>query len=465
MSLASALIKRVLECEDFDTWTNVRKHYLPDEYHVLFDIISKHSDNYHKLPTLEELKLSVRDAATTDKVYALESVDTEAEPFLLLDYLKNEYAQKEAMFQIDRWIDRSIAFESAEEVVRNIQQIGMDLELKVELIPPEESMQRINLFESEEEMAKRIVLGLNKDFDSMYDFKSTDYILMGGKRGSGKSITCSNLARTVIEKKKKKALYFSIEMEPREVIQRDCSIATQIPFYKIRNRNLNQDDWEKVVRYWASRYEDGYKDVEAYLVHHDFNKFHQAVSRRKLVPHIVDVVYDPSLTLGRIKAEVEKRINEIDPETGETTLGVIIVDYINKVKRVANMSSTDHLDWKEQLGISHAFKTIAQEAKVPLFSPYQTDKDNEARMAKGILDSCDAAFVLNAHDDCITFDVTKMRGADDDVSFTSATTWDTLTIGPNSVEPPVEEEKPKKTSLKTSKKTGENIYDDIDAPF
>ena len=78
MSLASALIKRVLECEDFDTWTNVRKHYLPDEYHVLFDIISKHSDNYHKLPTLEELKLSVRDAATTDKVYALESVDTEA---------------------------------------------------------------------------------------------------------------------------------------------------------------------------------------------------------------------------------------------------------------------------------------------------------------------------------------------------------------------------------------------------
>ena len=88
MNLASALIYRVLESEDFDTWSDVRKHYLPSEHHSLFDVITKHTERYHKLPTLEELKLEVRDAATLDKVYALESIETEADPDFLLEALK-----------------------------------------------------------------------------------------------------------------------------------------------------------------------------------------------------------------------------------------------------------------------------------------------------------------------------------------------------------------------------------------
>lgn len=463
MNLESALIKRVLECNDFDTWMNVRKHYLPTEYHALFDIISKHSDNYHKLPTLEELKLEIRDNATIDKVYALESIETDAEPFLLLDYVKNQFAQKEVLYRIDKWIDTSIAFESAEEVVRSLQQIGMDLELKVELTPPEESMQRMSLFESDEELGNRITLGLNASFDSEFDFKTTDYIMMGGKRGSGKSLTCSNIGRNVVKKKKKKALYFSIEMEPREVLQRDCAIETGIPFGKIRNRNLSMEDWEKVVQYWADRYYGSEPDVAAYMEHRDFNKFHTTVSRRPLVPWIVDVVYDPSLTLGRIKAEVEKRRNEIDPETGECVLGVIIIDYINKVKRVASFTNNNHLDWQEQLSISHAFKTLAQETKVPVFSPYQTDKDGEARFAKGILDSCDAAFNLDAHtheDGVITFMTQKMRGARDDIEFTSVVTWDNLRIGPANGQKPVKGGKEPVGKGMTSKAMGE-VYDDI----
>ena len=117
MNLPSALIKQVLELSDFDTWARVRKHYLPSEYHQLFDAIDKHVTKYHKLPKVGELKLSVRDSTTLDKVYALDAIVTDAEPFLLLDYVKNEYAQKEALFQLDRWVDKTVAFESAEEVV------------------------------------------------------------------------------------------------------------------------------------------------------------------------------------------------------------------------------------------------------------------------------------------------------------------------------------------------------------
>ena len=60
-NLASALFKRILEEEDFDTWSSLRRHYLPSEYFVVYDVIDKQVDAYHKLPTIEELKLAVRD--------------------------------------------------------------------------------------------------------------------------------------------------------------------------------------------------------------------------------------------------------------------------------------------------------------------------------------------------------------------------------------------------------------------
>lgn len=449
MNLASALIKRVLEEQDYDTWMNVRKHYLPTEYHPLFDVISKHSDRFHKLPELEELKLEIRDSATLDKVYALESVETEAEPFLLLDYLKNEFAQKEALFQLDKWVDQTMSFETAEEVVRHLQEIAINLEDKVELTPAEESMQRINLFDSEEEMAKRITLGLNTEMD-VFEFRATDYIMLGGKRGSGKSLTVSNIAHNTVEKGKK-ALLFTIEMDAREVLQRNCAIATGVPYFKIRNKNLNEDEWLKIAKWWATRYQESDAAIEAYLSHRSFERFHTAISRLPLVNAYVDIVYDPGLTLGRISAETEKRARE-------GTLGVVIVDYLNQVKRTAGYSRDSQYDWKEQIEISKAMKHLAQVYEVPVVSPYQIDATGEARFAKGILDAADASFILDAHehdDNCITFKSTKMRAARDDLEFTTRVDWNTLRIGPDSAPKPEKGDGPKVTQ----NPTGESVYD------
>jgi replicative DNA helicase len=455
LNLASALIYRVLEEKDFDTWVNVRKHYLPSEYHALFDVVEKHTENYHKLPTMEELKLEIRDASTLDKVYALESIETEAEPFLLLEYVKNEYAQREALFQLDKWVDRSIAFETAEEVVRHIQQIGVELETKVELVSSEETMQRINLFDSEEEMAARIKLGFNKEFDDRFSFRPTDYILVGGRRGAGKSITGSNIARNIIETQKKKVIYFSVEMQSREILQRDAAIATQIPFFK-----MSVDEWERLVRWWSTRYIEGEEDFEKYLKHKSFDTFHKVISRKSLVAAHLDVIYDPHLTLGRMRAEVEKRLM-----LGEE-IGLIVSDYVQVVKRVASStSSINHIDWQEQIAVSRGHKTLAEDTKIPVYSPYQIDATGEARFSKGILDACDAALTLQAHKGdipCMSFNVTKMRAASDEESFTSAMNWLTLTIGPNSVEPPEEPGKGKKNKLggnDISVKTS-GVYDD-----
>jgi replicative DNA helicase len=433
LNLASALIFRVLELEDFDTWTNVRRHYLPSEHQALFDVITKHADTFHKLPTLEELRLGIRDAATLDKVYALESIETEAEPYFLLEAIKSEYAQREALVQMDKWVDSSMAFETAEEVVRHIQQIGIDLEAKIELVPPEETMQRISLFDSEEEMANRITLGLNTDFDSRFDFNPSDLILVGGFRGSGKSLVCSNVCNVMVNERKKKALYFTIEMPTRQILQRDCAISTGIPFWKIKKKEMTVQEWDLTAHWWSTRFVDGEEIYHDYLKHRSFDKFHSVVSKQELVPAHLDIVYDPGLTLGRINSEIDKRLAR-----GEE-IGLVAVDYINKVSRTGGGFNHDNLDWKEQILVSNYLKNIAGDRDLPIVSPYQTDKTGEVRLGKGILDACDAAMRLIAHKGDVpsmTFVTEKMRGADDTEEFTSEVNWNTLKIGPRSVEKP-----------------------------
>jgi hypothetical protein len=135
-------------------------------------------------------------------------------------------------------------------------------------------------------------------------------------------------------------------------------------------------------------------------------------------------------------------------------VGIIIVDYINQVKRSSLPSRGGQYDWTEQIEVSKALKSMAQEYDCTVFTPYQTDASGEARFAKGILDAADAAYALETwdHEDaCITLNCVKMRSASMK-SFTSTVDWDTLKIGPESALTPKEKED-------STHKTGEDIND------
>ena len=76
-------------------------------------------------------------------------------------------------------------------------------------------------------------------------------------------------------------------------------------------------------------------------------------------------------------------------------LGVVIIDYINQVRRSsAPNNRAGQYDWTEQIEVSKTLKQYSQDYGVLFFSPYQTDATGEARFAKGILDAADAAFAL-----------------------------------------------------------------------
>jgi replicative DNA helicase len=433
LNIASILLKKILDERDVDTWARIRKHYLPAEYHAVYNFVDKHIETHSDFPSFDDIRLSVRNESVLSKFYAIMSAeDVDVENEQLLEYLKNEYTQQEIMDQLEEYLDSSVTMSTAQENVDKIHQIILHVEDRVELKDPDQDMQRIELFDDEEDLAKMFSLGLNDEFDSLIQFHPQDYILAGGRRGAGKSLTCANIAVNAY-RNNKSSLYFTIEMPSRSILQRMCAIATGVSAGALRRRNLSVGEWELVAEWWAGRFDGGEEAFAQYKKHRSFDQFHAELVKKHHLHEKkqLDVIYDPYMSLGKIRTELDKKVAALEPS-------VIIVDYINQVKR--GNSRNGQYDWTEQIEVSKALKALAQEYEIPVFSPYQVDITGEARFAKGILDSADAAFSLDAHtkdDKCITFNCVKMRD-NDEISFTSKVDWQSLRIGPESAPIPGE---------------------------
>jgi replicative DNA helicase len=200
-------------------------------------------------------------------------------------------------------------------------------------------------------------LGLNTEYDRDFMFSPKDLVLIGGRRGQGKSVTCTNIAHNVYQSGRS-AIYFTIEMDSRSILQRCCAIATGIPQNRIASGNLTNLEFERMAAWQAARFVNGQERYKEYLesTTRDYNEFHHKLtSQHELLPtQQLDVVYDPGLTLAKIRAELDKKVGRINA-------GVIIVDYINQVKRSTVPSRGGQYDWTEQIEVSKALKSMAQE--------------------------------------------------------------------------------------------------------
>ena len=438
MNIASALLKQLVYQQDLDTWAQVKEIYLPNEYRGIFNILEKHVDNYQSLPTFEELKAGQRDQKIQEKLAAIESIEVEVDADMLLDYLKNEYTQTEILDELDRYVEKTVTMASAEENIEQLQEIVLNVSDKVDVTPPSESMQTITLFEDDEQRAKYLPLGLNTDYDASVKFSPKDLVLVGGRRGSGKSLTSCNLAVNVYDSGRT-ALYFTIEMDSRSILQRMCSISTGVTFTNIRDKVMSTEEWNLVAGWWANRFQGGDELLREYESHRDFDDFHRKLTKNPLnEDRQLDVIYDPALTLSKIQSELDKRVSRTD-------IGIVIVDYLNQVRRHNAPGRNSQYDWQEQIEISKKLKSYAQEYETLVFAPYQTDSSGEARFAKGILDAADAAYSLETwepQDQCMTFNCTKMRN-NEVKGFSSEVNWKSLKIGPASALTPTEKEKMK----------------------
>ena len=228
--------------------------------------------------------------------------------------------------------------------------------------------------------------GLSAEFDAINGgFATQELVLLGGRRGSGKSIISLNMALNRFLEGNTVA-FFTIEMRYKEVYDRVLSIISEVPFLDIfRNQTTPQQKIQMAKAKFKYFYKPSDK-IDALLKEleysKDFKMFERKVKMEK--PQMTDnrlfMIDDESLTLNR----VDHYCNMFAQKYPAFNLAV--VDYINIIKH------DDQKDWKTQITIAENLKSLSRKYDLTMISPYQIDASGEARFAKGILDSADRSF-------------------------------------------------------------------------
>jgi replicative DNA helicase len=355
-----------------------------------------------------------------------------------LDALIDQYTQNETVKLLDKFIDKLPLYDT-NEIKENLATIAMTVEEKTHTSEKVFTMADMMLFRHPDELEKeRVYLGLNNTFDAVLGgVARQELILIGGKRGSGKSITSSNIFINQYEAGNS-AIYFSIEMTAHEVVERNLSILANVNLQRLKQNKLTDEELLKLVRARAGMFVDADQTVLDYMRHRDKYKFEeQLVRNHQLKPdNQMIIVDDRDLTI----SSIDLHIGKAKAKFGDK-LKVVVVDYVNQIV----LEGSDMYDWKPQIEVSKKLKNLARKYEIVLVSPYQIDASGEARFAKGILDAADIALVMEAHDknsQAISFETTKIRGGKE-MTFTCPIDWDTLRISPQSIDRPQAKESKK----------------------
>lgn len=454
MDISAVVIHKLLAEKNLDIWAKLKLSFLDPSYSSLYAAIGRYYEKYSNIPGFEDLEISLREGSTKNTLASVKLIDAEeVSADVALNALIDTYTQNETIKLLDRFIDKLPIYDSV-EIKDSLANVVLTLDEKTLTTEGVYSMNDIMLFKHPEEIAKdRVHLGLNNTFDAVLGgVARQEFILIGGKRGSGKSITANNIMVNQYESGNT-SVYFSIEMTGYETLERTMSILANVDHQRLKQNKLADDEILRVVKARAEMFEDSDNLVMDFLKHKDRFKFEEQLIREKRLKqdNQMIIIDDRALTLSAI----DLHLGKLKARFGDK-LTVAVVDYVNQIV----VEGASQYDWQPQIVISKKLKDIARKYDIVMVSPYQIDASGEARFAKGILDAADIALVMNAHDkdtNAISFETTKIRGGKE-MAFTSGINWESLRINPVSVEKPEEKE----TIKKAGKKSKQDKADDSD---
>ena len=455
MDVSAVVLNKLLTEQSLDIWAKLKLVFLDSAYSSLYSIINKHYEKYGALPSFDDLELTLREGPASKTLATLKLTDVpDVSAEVALDALIDHYTQSETVKLLDKFVDKIPLYDS-NEIKENLATIALTIEEKTHTSEKVFTMADIMMFQHPEQLEKeRVYLGLNNTFDSVLGgVARQELILIGGKRGSGKSITSSNIFINQYESGNS-SLYFSIEMTAYETMQRNLAILANVNLQNLKQNKLTADEVLRVIKCRAGMFENTEELVLDYLRHRDKFKFEETLVRNfKLKPdNQMIVIDDRDLTLGAIDLHIGKTKAKFGDK-----LGVVVVDYLNQIVLEGN----SQYDWQPQIEVSKKLKNLARKYEVVIVSPYQIDASGEARFAKGILDAADIALVMEAHEkdvQAISFETTKIRGGKE-MAFTCPIDWDTLRISPQSIDKPSKKEPVKKAGKKTDNQVQEPAID------
>lgn len=458
MDCSAIVLNKLLTERNLDIWSRLKLVFLDPAFSSLYSAINKYYDTYNTIPSFDELELTLREGPALRTLATLKLADNpDISSEVAINALVDQYTQNEAVKLLDKFIDKLPVYDS-QEIKDNLNTIVLTLEDKTLTTEGVYNMADIMLFKNAEELARdRVHLGFNNTFDAtLAGVARQELILIGGRRGSGKSICSSNIAVSQYESGNTSVI-FTIEMVAHEVLERNLSILADVNHQNLKQNRMTDDELLKVIRARAGMFQDSDDLVEEFKRTRDKFKFEQKLVRERVLKpdNQMIIIDDRALNL----TSLDLHLGKLKGKFGDK-LTVCVVDYLNQIV----IEGANQYDWQPQIEVSKKLKNLARKYDLVMVSPYQIDATGEARFAKGILDAADIALVMEAHEKekgALTFSTTKIRGARE-MTFTSPINWDTLRISPQSIDTPEAKETVKRSKKKESVKKDDS---DADLPW
>jgi replicative DNA helicase len=379
---------RVLKDSNLELFSQLKEQFFTGYNLFIYKRLSSYYNTNKKIPSMDEFD-QLSKSAVVQNYFTANVKDAKYESLVidngfLLQQLADNCTKRDVLNSLDTILSTYDTSE-ASEIREEIDKLALDLNSKATNKEEFFDVSEIDMFSKDEDFVL-YPTGLSNDFDAVNGgFALQELVLLGGRRGSGKSIITLNALRARYEMGHT-VILFSIEMRYKEQYNRLMSMVSGVPFLSIYKGELTLSDNLKLaearVKFW---YKDTSKARDLIAkVKQDYNFKEFDLQCRKLEQKdnrfiIIDQI---GLELSKI-AYYHRYIAEKYPN-----FTMSAVDYLNIVK------IEDRLSWQSQILISDALKEGAREHNLTVMSPYQMDADGEARFAKGILDSADKSLIF-----------------------------------------------------------------------
>lgn len=433
----AVVLKMLLLSKDktaaLNAFDRLRKHFFSDTFTSIYTAVQSYYTKHSEMPSLDSLMLEAsRNARLSQALAVLSNTKMpDAELDLAISILEDEFTQNEALRLISDDLLVDLIHLDKGEIINRMSSIAIKLEEKVTASDRIYNANQLKVFSNAQiQQLKLIPLGLSNTWDNIIGgVARSEVIFIGGYRGTGKSVVCSNMqinqyAQGYI------APYFTIEMKAEEVFQRNLAIMAEVNALSIRNQSLTGSDLIKLARTRAAMFHGGAQFLTEYMgkytvenMSHFDDMENELNSRFNLITDMV-IIHDRELTTASVDVQIA---NLKAKYADKLTLGII--DYLNQVKLEG---TTDMYDWKDQMTVAKQLKNCAGKHDVGLAVPIQVDKTGQTRLSQGIMDACDIAINLNAAKadngkGAIIFECTKARSLPE-MTFSPAMNWNTLKI-------------------------------------
>jgi len=434
LDLQKITLRRLLDTQSHELYSKISGDYFTGINRVIYDKVQTFYKANLRLPSIEEFHIIRKDEVLQQyldtEIISEDNVNETIANEFLLSQLQDYFIREETIDFLDKFVDSLDNLEKI-EIVDKFQSHLLHLNSAIPYDDELYDVAELEFFPSEDDF-RIFPTGLSAEYDSVNGgFATQELVLLGGRRGSGKSIISLNLALNRFLEGNTVS-FFSIEMRYKEVYDRVLSIISGVPFLDLFRNKLN--DRQK-IQLAEAKFKNFYEESD--LVKNllgelkqkkDFKKFETRVKteKPKLKDHRLFLIDDESLTLNRIDHYCNMFTNKY-PD-----YNMAVVDYLNIVKH------PDQKNWTSQIEIADNLKSLARKHDVTMLTPYQIDATGEARFAKGILDAADRGLNFfpppeneqREQESKLTIHTTKIRNGKH-MSFDVYMDWSCVKIDPN----------------------------------